>query len=120
MDPTAPDVQVAIAETYEQLNVTKRLGTPEHDQLAAKALEARTMLANYIGTTPWTDANKENPAALQNAERLVRGGLRQAAAQHTNNGKAQLIAGAQASDPKEKAENLSRAVEEYKLAAIGW
>jgi hypothetical protein len=120
MDPTAPDVQNAIAETYDQLNVTKRLGTPEHDQLAAKALEARTMLANYIGTTPWTDANKDNPAALQNAERLVRGGLRQAAAQHTNNGKGQLLGAGQTGDPAEQMDRLSRALAEYKLAALGW
>ena len=88
MDPTAPETQNAIAETYDQLNITKRPGTPEHDATAQKALEARTKLANYIGNTPWVDANKDNPAAIQNAERLVRGGLRQAAAQHTNNGKA--------------------------------
>jgi tetratricopeptide (TPR) repeat protein len=120
MDPTAPDVQNGVAETYEQLNATVHAGTPEHDLNAAKALEARTALVGYIGTTPWTDANKDNPAALQNAERLVRGGLRQAAAQHTNNGKAQLIAAGQTSDPKEQVQNLSRAVAEYKLAATGW
>jgi hypothetical protein len=120
MDPTAPDVQAAIAETYDQLNVTKRVGTPEHDKLAAKALEARTLLANYIGNTPWTDANKDNPAALQNAERLVRGGLRLAAAQHTNNGKAQLFAAGQTGDPREQLDHLSRSYSEYKLAALGW
>ncbi len=74
MDPTAPDTQNSIAETYDQLNITKRPGTPEHDAIAQKALEARTKLANYIGNTPWVDANKDNPAAIQNAERLVRGG----------------------------------------------
>jgi tetratricopeptide (TPR) repeat protein len=120
MDPTAPDVQVAIAETYEQLNVTKKVGTPEHDRIAAKALEARTLLANYIGNTPWTDANKDNPAALQNAERLVRGGLRLAAAQHTNNGKGQLIAAGQTGDPNDQVNHLSQALSEYKLAALGW
>jgi tetratricopeptide (TPR) repeat protein len=120
MDPTAPDVQSAIAETYDQLNVTKKVGTPEHDALAAKALEARTLLANYIGTTPWTDANKDNPAALQNAERLVRGGLRQAAAQHTNNGKGQLLSAGQTGDLNEQIDRLSRALAEYKLAALGW
>jgi tetratricopeptide (TPR) repeat protein len=120
MDPTAPEVQAAIAETYEQLNVTKKVGTPEHDKIAGKALEARTMLANYIGTTPWTDANKDNPTALQNAERLVRGGLRLAAAQHTNNGKAQLVAAGQTGDPNDQVEHLSRALSEYKLASLGW
>ena len=120
MDPTAPDVQNAIAETYDQLLITKRAGTPEHDAMAAKALEARTLLANYIGNTPWTDANKDNPAALQNAERLVRGGLRLAAATHTNNGKAQLISAGETGDSNLQVDRLSRALAEYKLAALGW
>ncbi len=120
MDPTAPDTQNSIAETYDQLNITKRPGTPEHDATAQKALEARTKLANYIGNTPWVDANKDNPAAIQNAERLVRGGLRQAAAQHTNNGKAGLASAGETNDPGRQLELLSRAATEYKLAAIGW
>ena len=48
-----------------------RPGTPEHDAIAQKALEARTKLANYIGNTPWVDANKDNPAAIQNADRII-------------------------------------------------
>ena len=120
MDPSAPETQNAIAETYDQLNVTKKPGTPEHDAISQKALEARTKLANYIGNTPWVDANKDNPAAIQNAERLVRGGLRQAAAAHTNNGKAALVAASETGDPGRQIELLSRAGTEYKLAAIGW
>jgi hypothetical protein len=120
MDPTAPEVQNAVAETYDAMNVTKRVGTPEHDAIAGKALEARTALANYIGTTPWTDANKDNPEALQNAERLVRGGLRQAAAAHTNNGLQAVTAAQNTGDPNRLAELLVRAQSEYKLAAIGW
>lgn len=120
MDPTAPDTQNAIAETYDQMNITKKPGTPEHDATAQKALEARTKLANYIGNTPWVDANKDNPAAIQNAERLVRGGLRQAAAQHTNNAKAALQAATETNDSGRQIELLSRAATEYKLAAVGW
>ena len=44
---------------------TKPTGTPEHDAISQKALEARTKLANYIGNTPWVDANKDNPSAIQ-------------------------------------------------------
>ncbi|MBK6690934.1 MAG: hypothetical protein IPG50_01790 [Myxococcales bacterium] len=120
MDPTAPAVHNAIAETYDQMAITKRPGTPEHDAISGKALEARTKLANYIGNTPWVDANKENPAAIQNAERLVRGGLRQAAAQHTNNGRQALVAANETGDPKQQIELLNRAGAEYKLAALGW
>lgn len=120
MDPTAPDTQNAVAETYDQKNITQRPGTPEHDATAQKALEARTKLANYIGNTPWVDANKDNPAAIQNAERLVRGGLRQAAAQHTNNGKAALVAASETNEQGRQIELLARAATEYKLAATGW
>ncbi|HSQ64464.1 MAG TPA: tetratricopeptide repeat protein, partial [Polyangiaceae bacterium] len=120
MDPTAPDVQNEIALTYDQMLVTKKQGTPEHDAIAAKALAARTQLANYIGNTPWVDANKENPGALQNAERLVRGGLRQAAATHTNLGKQLLVAATQAPNEKEALDDLTRALAEYRLAALGW
>ena len=84
MDPTAPDVQNAIAETWDQMNITKKPGTAEHDAIASKALDARTALAHYIGNTPWVDANKDNPEALATAERLVKGGLQAAAATHTN------------------------------------
>ncbi|MFO0736352.1 MAG: tetratricopeptide repeat protein [Labilithrix sp.] len=120
MDPTAPDTQNAIAETYDQMNVTKKPGSPEHDATAQKALEARTKLANYIGNTPWVDANKDNPAAIQNAERLVRGGLRQAAAQHTTNGRAAVAQAQTSSNPQEQINLLSRAANEYKLAGTGW
>ncbi len=118
MDPTAPDVQNAIAETYDQMNVTTRPNTPEHDAIAGKALEARTALANYIGNTPWVDANKDNPTAIQNAERLVKGGLRQAAAAHTNNGRAYLQQASE--DAANQLDLLQRSFAEYNLAALGW
>ena len=120
MDPTAPDTQNAMAETYDQQNITKRVNTPEHDAIAAKALEARTALANYIGNTPWVDANKDNPEAIERAETLVRGGLKSAAAQHTNNANAAVTLALQSGDPAHIAEELTRALSEYKLAAIGW
>ncbi len=120
MDPTAPDVQNEIALTYDQMLVTKKAGSADHDAIAAKALQARTALANYIGTTPWVDANKDNPGAIQEAERLVRGGLRQAAATHTNLGKQYLVAATQAPNEKESLDDLNRAAAEYKLASLGW
>jgi tetratricopeptide (TPR) repeat protein len=120
MDPTAPETQNAVAETYDQINLSKKPGTPEHEASAQKALEARTKLAKYIGNTPWVDANKDNPAAIQSAERLVRGGLRQAAAQHTNNGKAALIAASETGDASRQIDLLSRAATEYRLASTGW
>ena len=120
MDPTAPDTQQATADTYDQMNVATRVNTPEHDANAAKALEARTALINYIGNTPWVDANKDNPEAIERAETLVRGGLKSAAATHTNNAIAALTEAQQSGDPAHIAEELTRALSEYKLAGLGW
>ena len=120
MDPTAPEVQYEIALTYDQMGMTGKHSPAERDALAAKALDARTNLANYVGTTPWVDANKDNPEAIHNAERLAHGGLRSAAAAHTNNGKQLLVLATQAGSEKEALEDLSRSLAEYKLAAIGW
>ena len=93
---------------------------PEHDAIAAKSLEARTALANYTGNTPWVDANKDNPEALDAAERLVKGGLRLAAATHTNNAQSGAHRGPDTTDANRQTEQLLRAVAEYKLAALGW
>jgi hypothetical protein len=120
MDPTAPEVQNEVALTYDQMNVTGKRSQQDRDALAAKALQARTALASYIGNTPWVDANKENPAAIQAAERLVRGGLRQAASAHTNNGKQLLVLATQAANERERDDDLARSLSEYKLAALGW
>ncbi len=120
MDPTAPEVQNSIAETYDQMNITKRSDSPEHEEIAGKALAARTALANYIGNSAWVDANKDNPQAIEDAEKLVRGGLRQAAVQHTNNGKAALVEASNSTDPNHQIETLTRAESEYKLAALDW
>jgi tetratricopeptide (TPR) repeat protein len=120
MDPTAPDVQNEIALTYDQMGLTGNKKPAERDALAAKALDARTNLANYVGDKPWVDANKDNPDAIHNAERLAHGGLRSAAAAHTNNGKQLLVMATQAASEKEALDDLSRSLAEYKLAAIGW
>ncbi len=120
MDPGAPEVQSSIAQTYDELQLLARPGTPEHDRAANDALEARTLLARYVGNTPWTDANKDNPGALREAERLVRGGLRVAAATHTNGGHALVVAAGEATDARGRVGNLARALAEYRLAALGW
>ncbi|EYF08936.1 tetratricopeptide repeat protein [Chondromyces apiculatus] len=116
----APVVQNQIADVYEMLAAQSREGTAERTQNAAKALEARTRLAQYVGTTTWTDANKEDPEALQTAERLVRGGLRRAAADHTNAGSALAQRATSIGDKEERDKLLERALGEYRMAAQGW
>lgn len=120
MDPTAPEVQAAEADTYDEMARPFRPGTPEYEAIAKKALESRTKLSNYIGKTAWVEANKNNPAALKNAERLVRVGLRQAAVAHTNNGRAAMTAAQESGDARQQIELLVQAREEYRLAAVGW
>lgn len=115
----APDTQNNIAEVYELLARSTRVGS-ERSLFEGKVLEARTALAKYIGNTPWVDANKENPGALQRAEELVKGGLKGAAIQHTRNGQAAIDEAEATSDPKAQLQALVRAREEYRLAALGW
>jgi tetratricopeptide (TPR) repeat protein len=120
MDPSAPESQSAIAEVYELLAKQTKVGDERRDY-EQKVLEARTALAKYIGDTPWVDANKDNPTALQRAEELVRSGLKGAAITHTRNGQAALDqAFSPTVDPKEKLRLTVYALQEYKLAAIGW
>jgi len=120
LDPSAPETQSVIADVYDALAALQRAGTPQHDALVQKALEARTNLASYTGDSPWVAANRGNAAAMHAAERLVRSGLRQAAAQHTNNGKAALLAASETSDRRRQVESWVRAQAEYRWAATGW
>jgi tetratricopeptide (TPR) repeat protein len=119
MDPSAPDNQNAIAEVYDLLVRQTKAG-PERSEYEQKVLEARTSLSKYIGDAPWVDANKDNPIALQRAEELVRTGLKGAAVTHTRNGQAALEQADLTGDPREKLRLTVYALQEYKLAALGW
>ncbi|MEO5728665.1 MAG: hypothetical protein ABI134_29095 [Byssovorax sp.] len=116
----APVIQSRIADIYDLLTSQSREGTAERTQNSAKALEARTKLAAYVGTTPWVEANKNDPEAIQAAERLVRGGLRRAAADHTNAGSALVQQAIGMGDKESRDPIFERALTEYKLAAQGW
>jgi len=120
MHRDAPVMQAQIADIYDTLTGQSREGTAERAQNAAKALDARTKLANYVGKTPWVEANKDDPEALQTAERLVRGGLRRAAADHTNAGSLFVDQARQSSDGETQTKLLERALSEYRMAALGW
>jgi tetratricopeptide (TPR) repeat protein len=120
MNRDAPNVQNQIADIYEELTRLSREGTPERDQNAARALEARTKLAAYVGNTPWVDANRDDPEAIQAAERLVKGGLRRAAADHTNLARAYVGKATETTDASQQKIWLERALSEYKLADVGW
>ncbi|HEY3595349.1 MAG TPA: hypothetical protein VGL13_15790, partial [Polyangiaceae bacterium] len=120
MNRDAPNVQNQIADIYEELTRMSREGTPERDQNAGRALEARTKLAAYVGNTPWVDANRDDPEAIQSAERLVKGGLRRAAADHTNLARAYVGKATETTDAAQQRVWLDRALGEYRLADVGW
>jgi hypothetical protein len=120
MDRDAPVMQNKVAELYDQLSRLAPEGSAARAEYGARALEARTKLAAYVGTTPWTDANRDDPEALQQAEALVKGGLKRAAADHTNAARANVERAAELSDPGEQRRLIEKAIEEYRLAETGW
>ena len=122
MHRDAPMVQNQIAMTYEQLAGQTR--GAEHEKYAALALEARGKLINYVATPDnpnpaWVEANKDDPEAIRQAEQLVRGGLRRAAADHTNAAR-RLVQLARSAEGEEQKEAFERALREYRLAGKAW
>ena len=120
MDRDAPVMQNKVAELYDQLSRLAPEGSDAKAEYGAKALKARTQLAQYVGATPWTDANKDDPEALAQAEALVKGGLKRAAADHTNAARNFYNQASERSDPGEQKTLIEKSVEEYKLAETGW
>jgi hypothetical protein len=120
LDRDAPELQNQIADLYYELAELAPAGTPLREETTAKALAARTELARFVGDTDWTRANKDDAAALQHAEELVKQGLQQAAADHTNAARELYARSEQINDPKQRFELLQKALDEYRLAAKGW
>ena len=120
MDRDAPVMQNRVADLYDQLTRLAPEGSPAKAEAASKALEARTKLAAYVGATPWTDANRDDPEALAQAEQLVKGGLRRAAADHTNAGRIFYNRALELTNPAEQKAQIEKAVDEYRMAETGW
>ena len=117
----APLIQDELAATYEERSrVIASKSMKESELLANKSLQARTNLAKYVGNTEWTDCNKDDPEAIQAAERLVKGGLRLAAVQHTNKARQFVQEGNASTDTSERLLKFEQALAEYKLAEQGW
>ena len=125
MHPDAPVVQDELAQVYDRRAQLAPPGSPESLEFASKALNARTGLAAYVvgedgKLKPWVEANKDNPEAIQRAERLVKAGLKNAAAQHTVNARDAYNEASQTSDPERRKAALVRSLKEYELAEQGW
>jgi len=120
MDRDAPVMQNRVAELYDQLQRLAPEGSAAKQEYSAKALDARTKLAAYVGATPWTDANKDDPEALAQAEALVKGGLRRAAADHTNAARSFYDKALELSNPGDQRALIEKSIDEYRLAETGW
>lgn len=120
MDRDAPVMQNKVAELYDQLSRLAPDGSAARAEYGSKALEARTKLAAYVGTTPWVDANRDDPEALTTAEQLVKGGLKRAAADHTNFARAYKDKALELNDAGEQRALVEKAIAEYRLAETGW
>ncbi|MGC4092090.1 MAG: hypothetical protein QM756_30255 [Polyangiaceae bacterium] len=120
MDRDAPVMQNKAAELYDQLARLAPEGSAARAEYSSKALEARTKLAQYVGTTPWVDANRDDPEALATAEQLVRGGLKRAAADHTNFARGYYEKALELNDEGEQRALIEKAIAEYRLAETGW
>jgi hypothetical protein len=117
----APVMQNKVAELYDELSRLAPDGSAAKQEYGAKALEARTRLAAYVGAnTPWVEANKDDPEALQTAEQLVRGGLKKAAADHTNFARGYYQRALELSNEGEQRGLLEKAIAEYRLADSAW
>jgi hypothetical protein len=120
MNRDAPVMQNKVADLYEQLSKLAPDGSAAKGEYGAKALEARTKLASYVGTTRWVEANKDDPEALQTAEMLARGGLKRAAADHTNLARSYYERALELRNEGEQRALIEKAIAEYKLAETGW
>ncbi len=120
MDRDAPKIQDKIATLYDQLARLAPDGSAVRGEYAKKALDSRTKLAAYVGVTEWTNANKDDPEAIQQAEGLAKRGLQRAAADHTNQARAFVGRAQQASAESEQRALLEKAIEGYRMAETGW
>ncbi len=120
MDRDAPKIQDRIATLYDQLARLAPDGSSVRGEYSRKALDSRTKLAAYVGATEWTNANRDDPEAIQQAESLAKRGLQRAAADHTNQARTLVGRAQQASSEEEQRSLLEQAISGYRMAEKGW
>jgi hypothetical protein len=116
----APELQEKVAALYDQLAKLAPDGSAMRTEYGQRALEARTMLAAYVGNTEWTNANREDSEALATAEALARRGLQRAAADHTNHARALVGLAQEASSEADQRNLMEQAINVYRMAETGW
>lgn len=120
LDRDAPKLQEKVAGLYEQLARLAPDGSAIRTEYTQRALEARTMLAAYVGTTEWTHANRDDTEALATAESLAKTGLQRAAADHTNQARSLVGRAREASGEADQRNLLERAINGYRMADTAW
>jgi hypothetical protein len=120
LDRDAPEVQDKVAALYEQLARLAPEGSAVRTEYTQRALEARTMLAAYVGQTEWTKANRDDAEALAQAESLAKAGLQRAAADHTNQARALVGRAREASSEAVERNLLEQAINGYRMAETAW
>jgi hypothetical protein len=120
MDRDAPKTTDQVAALYEQLARLAPEGSAVRGEYNQRALEARTMLAAYVGETEWTRDNSDDPEALARAEALAKAGLQRAAADHTNQARALVARAREASGEADQRRLLEQAIIGYRMAELAW
>jgi hypothetical protein len=120
MDRDAPRTQEKVAALYDQLSRLAPEGSRVRDEYSARSLEARTLLAAYVGTTEWTAANHDDPEALAMAEALAKRSLESAAADQTNQARSLVQRAREASTEQDQGRLLERAISTYRMGEAAW
>ncbi|HEX2879843.1 MAG TPA: hypothetical protein VHO25_09960, partial [Polyangiaceae bacterium] len=116
----APKMQNRVADLYEQLSRLAPEQSSLRDEYRVKALEARTSLARFVGSTDWTRAHRKDPQALAAASKLVSQGMQRVAAERTNTARTQYAKATQTSALAEQTTLFEQALLEYRGAATSW
>ena len=120
LDREAPEARTRIAELHDRLAQLAPRGSSDRARHARSALEHRTALSAYVGVSEWTDAHRDDPAALLRAEELVRDALRSAAAERTNRARAAVEKAKTVADEASRRPFVDEALADYRLAARAW
>ena len=120
MNRDAPVMQNKIAELYDQLSQLAPDGSAAKAEYGSKALEARTKLAAYVGTTPWVEATRTTPRRSRRPSGSCAAGLKRAAADHTNLARSYYEQALELSNEGEQRALIEKSIAEYQLAETGW
>jgi tetratricopeptide (TPR) repeat protein len=119
MDASAPETQNAVAEVYDLLVRQTKVGderTSTRPRSSRHGRRSPSTSATRPGSTPTRTTRRRSSGRRSSCAR----GLKGAAITHTRNAQAAVDQASQTSDPKEQVRLTNFALQEYRLAALGW